>query len=227
MELKEIPLSELQVHPDNANVMSRDVLGKLKGHIAGHGNYEPLIVRRHPRQGEGYELLNGHHRKLVLEELGYTTASCIVWEVNDEEAMLLLATLNRLTGDDDLRKRAALLEKLTRRYRTATLLAKLPETKERLEKLLELNSAPTPAASARLPALPEAMTFFVVKEQKMKIEKALRVLRDAQAEKGAKQKGGHGPDYKAQRGEGTRPTLTRGDLLAEMAGIFLEAKEGH
>ncbi|MBE3071108.1 MAG: ParB N-terminal domain-containing protein, partial [Planctomycetes bacterium] len=55
-----------------------------------------------------YQILNGHHRAQALRELGHTHARCDVWEVDDAEARLLLATLNRLEGRDDPGLRARL-----------------------------------------------------------------------------------------------------------------------
>ena len=38
----------------------------------------------------------------ALRRLGRASARCEVWAVDDDEAMLLLATLNRLQGRDDV-----------------------------------------------------------------------------------------------------------------------------
>ncbi|MCP4707039.1 MAG: hypothetical protein GY869_00310 [Planctomycetes bacterium] len=44
--------------------------GRVKGHIERGGCYEPLVVRVHPERAGCYQILNGHHRKKVLEQLG-------------------------------------------------------------------------------------------------------------------------------------------------------------
>lgn len=46
---------------------------------------------------------------MVLKELGYKEVDCEVWNVDDKETALLLTTLNRLRGTDDIKKRAALI----------------------------------------------------------------------------------------------------------------------
>ena len=147
MEIELIELVKLLDHPLNANVMSVEQLLKLRRQIAGSGRYEPLVVRRHPQQEGCYELLNGHHRRRVLAQLGYERASCVVWEVSDEEALMLLATLNRLCGQDDPHLRGRLLEELGSTMDVEQLRKVLPETQEKLRKLLSLGSGPTVAAA--------------------------------------------------------------------------------
>src|SRR5438093_6217138 len=90
-----VSLDDLQPHPFNSNVMPADLREKLKAHIKGTGRYPSVVVRPHPKGQGKYEILDGHHRAEVLRELGHTEARCDVWEVDDHEAKLLLATLNR------------------------------------------------------------------------------------------------------------------------------------
>ncbi len=204
MKIERIPLYKLQAHPSNANVMSEETLRKLRRHIEKQGIYEPLAVRPHPDKPNCYQLLNGHHRKCVLEQLEHKYADCVVWQVNDEEALMLLATLNRLCGQDDPYKRAELLEKLSHRFAQEDLLRQLPEKRQQLEKLLACRQPPEVVAPQSLPEMPQTMTFFVSDKQKETIETSLRQLR--------KQLAGDDPDAK----------MKRGDLLAVMAGGYLK-----
>ena len=110
--------------------MSGEVMGKLRRHIERTGRYEPLVVRPHPAIGGAFELINGHHRKEVLESLGYAEAQCLVWDLSDAETLMLLATINRLGGEDAPGKRLGLLESLSEAMAaSAAELAKfLPES---------------------------------------------------------------------------------------------------
>jgi len=198
MEIESIELGKLLDHPLNANVMSVEQLLKLRRQIGGSGRYEPLVVRRHPSKAGFYELLNGHHRRRVLAQLGHERASCVVWEVSDEEALMLLATLNRLCGQDDPHLRGRLLEELGRTKDMEQLRKVLPETEEKLRKLLSLGSGPR-VASGTVGPMPEAMTFFVMADEKAVICEGIKVIRDRLNEKRG--------DRKASRGE----------VLAEMA----------
>ena len=206
MKIEKIPLDKLLAHPANANVMKGEYLKKLRRHIEKQGYYEPLVVRPHPSKENWYELLNGHHRKCVLEQLESTHADCVVWQVNDEQALLLLATLNRLCGQDDPYKRAELLEKLSQRFEKDDLVRQLPEKRQQLEKVLACRKSPEVLEPEALPEMPQVLTFFVMGEQKAIIETSLQKVRD--------EVGGDDPGRK----------LTKGDLLAVLAEQYV--KEG-
>ena len=204
MEIEMIELGLLLDHPLNANVMGVEQMLKLRRQISGSGRYEPLVVRRHPQEEGCYELLNGHHRRRVLAQLGYERASCVVWEVSDEEALQLLATLNRLCGQDDPRLRGRLLEELGRTMEVEQLRKVLPESEEKLRKLLSLKEGPVVAAAGSVGVLPEAMTFFVTADEKGVIVEGLKTIRDSMNGKMGDRK------------------LSRGTVLAAMAKNILD-----
>jgi hypothetical protein len=122
-----------------------------------------------------YQILNGHHRAEVLRLLGHTHARCDVWEVDDAEARLLLATLNRLEGRDDSAARARLVARLAEGRSAEELSRLLPEPADAVERLLAL-AKPPPAPLApdevEVPARP--MTFFLTDEQHEAVSEALR-----------------------------------------------------
>jgi ParB-like chromosome segregation protein Spo0J len=197
MTLQWIPLGCLEPHPENSNRMPPRLLEKLKAHIQRTGLYEPLVVRplecgvngdgtsstAEPSAGEPaisnppsrYQILNGHHRAEVLRLLGHTHARCDVWEVDDAEARLLLATLNRLEGRDDSAARARLVARLAEGRSAEELSRLLPEPADAVERLLAL-AKPPPAPLApdevEVPARP--MTFFLTDEQHEAVSEALR-----------------------------------------------------
>ena len=176
MELVSIELERLFDHPENANVMKAGELAQLKLHIGEGGDYEPLVVRAHVEKAGCFELLNGHHRRRVLSELGYERAWCVVWDVDDDRARMLLATLNRLQGSDDPARRARLLERLNEKLDRKELVRRLPEGAGHIEKLLALNRPVRCVRPERVAGLPVALTFFVTREQKSLVEKALKVM---------------------------------------------------
>jgi ParB-like chromosome segregation protein Spo0J len=177
-----IPLEQLAAHPANANVMPADLLAKLQAHIRATDRYPPLIVRPH---GEGFQILDGHHRAVVLRRLGHTHAQCDVWrDIDDRQAAMLLLTLNRLHGADDPLRRGALLAELTREADlTPAALAKLlPDNLERIEKLIDLASPIDRAAivdDADVPdraAMPQAVTFFLTDVQRAAVLARLQAI---------------------------------------------------
>ncbi|MBW8016861.1 MAG: hypothetical protein FVQ82_11790 [Planctomycetes bacterium] len=173
--IERIGVDLLLGHPDNPNRMSKSNFKKLVGHIKESGDYEPLIVRRH-REKEGfYEILNGHHRTEVLRELGYDKVDCVVWDVSDERALMLLATLNRLNGRNDVKKRASLINELSEKFDIKELTAALPETKKAIEKLKTI-SASEPVLRIEEYEIPETLVYIVTAEQKAFVE---RMVNDA------------------------------------------------
>lgn len=185
----QIPLSNLRGHPMNSNAMPEESLKKLMGHIERTGRYPPLIVRpapgtsgaqtTHPDLRE-YQVLDGHHRWAALRRLDKPAAWCVVWEVDDAEALVLLGTLNRLRGADDPRKRAELIAAIQRRCVSgcdAEIARLLPETREQVRKFLSLRSdPPLPLPPLKIGEMPTAVYFFLTGSQKATLDTALRKL---------------------------------------------------
>jgi len=129
-----------------------------------------------------YQILNGHHRARVLGELGHTHARCDVWEVDDDEARLLLATLNRLEGRDDPSARALLVSRLSEGRSAEDLARLLPEPPDAVERLLRLGQPPpAPLAPDALEPLARPMTFFLTEEQHALVSESLREVGRADA----------------------------------------------
>lgn len=181
-----VPLSKLLPHPLNSNVMSEELREKLKAHIRQSGRYPHLVVRPHPKEPAKFELLDGHQRFSVLQELGHHDARCDIWDVDDREARLLLATLNRLEGQDLPIRRAQLLHELLGEMSLEDLAGLLPETEKQLEELHALLEFPADDIAALLDAeaeeaekvLPRVMTFVVSPEQEELVENAVELASD-------------------------------------------------
>ena len=158
-----IPLAQLEAHPLNANVMSEAMLAKLVSHIRATGLYPPIIVRP-LAGGDCFQMLDGHHRAVALRRLGHTHARCEVWDVSDAQAAMLLATLNRLHGEDDPMLRGGLLAEISRELDRDELVALLPDDVERIDGLIALaqrTPLDPPPDETDLPPLPRALTFFL------------------------------------------------------------------
>ncbi len=195
--------------------------------------------RNDPATGARYQILNGHHRARVLRDLGHTHARCDVWDVDDDEARLLLATLNRLEGRDDPSRRAALVARLGEDRRPEALARLLPEPTDAVERLRALASPPPPPADPEAAApLPRPMTFFLNEDEAATVREALRaavsVSRDG-SEPVPREAEGHPPpeSCEGRGGDGepprTRPAGSNGrgprraDALVRLAQWYLEA----
>jgi ParB-like chromosome segregation protein Spo0J len=181
-----VPLDDLVPHPLNSNSMSEELREKLRAHIKRTGRYPFLVVRPHPSLPGKYQVLDGHHRAPILREVGHTEARCDVWDVDDREAKLLLATLNRLQGQDLPIRRAQLIHELLGEMNIEDLGGLLPETETQLEELHALLEFPAEEIAAQLEAeaeeaekvLPRVMSFVVTPEQEELIDRAVEMASD-------------------------------------------------
>jgi ParB/RepB/Spo0J family partition protein len=159
-----LPLHKLHPHPDNANRMSKAKFNMLIRHIETTGQYEPLVVRKHPTQENAWQILNGHHRLRALRQLKHSRADCVVFAADDAQARLYLLNLNRLVGRDNVYKKAKLIEQLCRTHTPRDLAKRLSDSKTSIEKLNALSqNQPLPKTKEKPLLLP--MTFFMTEAQ--------------------------------------------------------------
>ena len=175
-------------HPDNPNTMSKPMLQQLAAHIESAGRYPPLIVRtlqgskRFARHRSKYQLIDGHQRLAVLNQLGHKTAEVQNWgPLTDHQADILLLTLKRLAGNIDPTKRAKLLKRvLDQQKLTITQLAKLlPDSQTTLQRLLGLTK-PTPRTLPKPPDpadQPIPFAVYLNAKQNQLLQKALKKAR--------------------------------------------------
>ena len=182
-EIQSISIDKLIAHPDNPNRMSKANFAKLIRNIKQTGRYEPLVVRPCPPDQVGgkvnyFQIINGHNRCEALAQLGYKTADAIVWDIDDQQADILLATLNRLSGSDVLDKKLVLLARLNKRMEAQELAKLLPQTKKQIERLTSmLNTRGCQSVSkvSVSQCLANPLVFFVNDKQQQTIEKALQM----------------------------------------------------
>ncbi len=202
--IQSIALDKLDFHPDNPNKQSRVNFAKLVRNIDRTGRYEPLVVRPSPKKTGRFQIINGHHRCHALAKLGCETADCIVWDVNDEEADILLATLNRLGGSDQLGKKLKLLKRLNQKMATGQLAKLLPQTAKQIERLTNLKK---PGATVKMNAkcFVNPLVFFVNDTQQQQIERALSLVEETEA--------------------GMSKAAKRADALAHIAQYFFNMRK--
>jgi len=175
--MQTIALDKLRPHPENANCMTNDVMRKLTDHLRESGRYPPIIVRPHPQHDGEYQILDGHHRVLALRELGHAHANCDVWDVDDAQATMLLLTLNRLHGEDDPAKRGKLVKQLAKEIDIDELAKRLPDSTDRLHKLMALtDGAPPPAPPPKVDDMLHAVTFFLTGNQRRTLFRKLDAI---------------------------------------------------
>ena len=169
-----IAIGSLVAHPKNPNVMSKSALVKLKRHLGQTGNYEPVVVRKHPSAADKFEIINGHHRIEALRQLGHEKVACLIWDVDDAQTLVLLESLNRLNGKDDPARKSALLLELTQKYDAKTLALLLPDSRKTIERLANITK---PAIDARTLAKTylNSIVLFVDDSQLAVINDAMKI----------------------------------------------------
>ena len=181
MTLQDIPVDLLVAHPENSNFMGAETLKKLRRHIERTGRYEPLTIRPHPSEEGKFQVINGHNRLRVLRALNYQTANCVVWNLDDDQTRLYLATLNRLSGSDVPEHRAALLENLLVTFDIDELSTLLPDDRKQIEELkrlshLELDEFAEQATVEEEFHVPVILSFMLEESEAKEVNLALDLV---------------------------------------------------
>jgi ParB-like chromosome segregation protein Spo0J len=180
--IRKIELGLLKPHPEQCNYMKPELLKKLRRHIEQTGNYEPLTVRPHPWEEGQFQVINGHNRLRVLRAIGCSSATCEVWDIDEEQTRLYLATLNQLSGSDIPERRVPLLESLLQSHEVAELAGLLPERASditRLEALAALDLddlTPSERSAAEDPEVPVIMQFTLLEPHAKVVDLALDLI---------------------------------------------------
>lgn len=92
-ELKQIPLANLEPHPDNPRLIIReDVVDGIAANLNG-AFPEKHAIHARPQNG-GYQILSGHHRVEAARKAGLETVAAWVEEMDDEAAFMELVLSN-------------------------------------------------------------------------------------------------------------------------------------
>ena len=92
-KVMDIPLMEIHDFPDHPfRVVQDDAMLEMAESIKQFGVLVPAMVR--PREDGGYELISGHRRKMASMLAGQTSLPCIVRELSDDEAIIVMVDSN-------------------------------------------------------------------------------------------------------------------------------------
>ena len=91
--IMDIPLSDISDFPNHPfKVKVDETLTEMAESIRDYGVLVPALVR--PKEDGSYEMISGHRRKKASELTGKTSISCIVRELNDDEATIIMVDSN-------------------------------------------------------------------------------------------------------------------------------------
>ncbi|UCC98664.1 MAG: ParB N-terminal domain-containing protein [Phycisphaerales bacterium] len=182
-QVSKIAIDKLIAHPAHPNRMSKINFARLVRNIERTGLYEPIVVR--PRD-DCFQIINGHNRWRALYELGYATVDVVIWNIDEEQTEVFLATLNRLGGSDVLEKKLALLRRLNERMKARDLARFLPHTAKQIRRLAQVRSdgiVPTQSMNSlkdkcAKSVFANAQVFFLSDAQQHIVEEALSLAQE-------------------------------------------------
>lgn len=91
--IMEIPLSQISDFPNHPfKVKMDESMSDLVESVKSYGVLSPVIVR--PKDNGEYEMIAGHRRKRASELAGKDNIKCIVQDVTDDEAIILMIDSN-------------------------------------------------------------------------------------------------------------------------------------
>lgn len=91
--IMEISLSKISAFPNHPFKIKMDEsMSDLVESVKSYGVLSPVIVR--PKGNEEYEMIAGHRRKKASELAGKESIKCIVQDVTDDEAIILMVDSN-------------------------------------------------------------------------------------------------------------------------------------
>ena len=91
--LRDIPVGEIEDFPDHPfKVRMDEDMENLVESVKVRGVLSPVLVR--PMPDGSYQMVSGHRRKRASELAGLETVPCIVRELTDDEATILMVDSN-------------------------------------------------------------------------------------------------------------------------------------
>ena len=89
----DIHLDEISDFPQHPfKVKMDDSMMEMADSVRKHGVLVPVMVR--PKEGGGYEMVSGHRRKMASELAQKETIPCLVREMTDDEAIIIMVDSN-------------------------------------------------------------------------------------------------------------------------------------
>ena len=89
----DLPTAEISDFPDHPfKVRMDESMTELADSVKDRGILSPVLVR--PMPDGGYQIIAGHRRKMAAELAGLPTVPCIVRELTDDEAVIIMVDSN-------------------------------------------------------------------------------------------------------------------------------------
>lgn len=134
-------LLEFKGHP--FKVTENEQFAELVESVQAEGILSPLIVRVHPEQKGYYEILAGHRRQRAAVKAELATVPCIIQNVNDDTAKLIVVSSNKQRSFADMLP-SEIARSLKMEYDALKSQGKRTDLQRELEQILLPFEAATP-----------------------------------------------------------------------------------
>lgn len=175
-EVVELNVKDICDFPKHPFKINNDLnYEELKNSIIESGILVPTIVRK--KEDGKYEMLSGHRRKKICEEQGIKKIPCIVKDISDEEAIILMVDSN-LQRDKILPSEKAMAYKMkydamksmtpsvSNKRKDEILGEQVGESREQIRRYIRLNNL--------IPELLQLVDDTVLKDKRSALTMGLR-----------------------------------------------------
>lgn len=111
--IEEIPLPEFDLSLSRMRVMNIDRINQIERSMQLHGQLQPVVARVCEH---GYQIIDGHKRVYVANDLFMVTLQCLVLDVDEAQARVLMLSYNRTPQTMESWEEALVLKDLVERY---------------------------------------------------------------------------------------------------------------
>ncbi len=111
--IEEIPLSEFDLSLSRMRVMNLARIEQIERSMQLHGQLQPVVARVCEH---GYQIIDGHKRFFVANDLFMISLQCLVLNVDETQARVLMLSYNRTPQTMESWEEALVLKDLVERY---------------------------------------------------------------------------------------------------------------
>jgi len=111
--IKEVPPSEFDLSLSRMRVMNLARIEQVERSMQLHGQLQPVVARIH---GHAYQIIDGLKRVYVANDLCMGTLQCLVLDVDEAQARVLMLSYNRTPQTMESWEEAMVLKDLVERY---------------------------------------------------------------------------------------------------------------
>jgi hypothetical protein len=165
LSIVDLPLDAIDENPWNPNAMDDRTFEAETESVLLYGFVDPITVRRHPDEPGRWQIIDGAHRKRVIDQLAASglpsgaapslrqivegrRVPCVVLDLSDAWAKKLTIILNETRGRATPVKLGELLSDLATSMGKDDLLKALPYTQGQIDDLISLGQFDWSAAGA-------------------------------------------------------------------------------